>query len=146
MAERAHWSGLKGKTIESMGLVLSSSISNGTSSPSLQSFTLTSDTSSITVSQMSSVMHNARIDRLDRAKSVNSRTNRTPSLPLRLDSSKKSGLVECEEKEGNRSDGILIIEVVVDGDSSVHTSWSMTVTIAGHHSNTNTNLSSTQRP
>ena len=49
---------------------------------------------------MSSVMHNARIDRLDRAKSVNSRTNATPSLPPRSDLTKKSGLVECEGKEG----------------------------------------------
>ena len=95
---------------------------------------------------MSSVMHNARIDRLDRAKSVNSRTNATPSLPPRSDSTKKSGLVECEGKEGNRSDGIVVIKVDVDGDSSAHMSQSTTVTIAGHYSDTNTNLSSTQRP
>ena len=95
---------------------------------------------------MSSVMHNARIDRLDRAKSVNSRTNATPLLPLRSDLTKKSGLVECEGKEGNRSDGIVVIEVDVDGDSSARMSWLTTVTIAGHYSDTNTNLSSTQRP
>lgn len=51
---------------------ISSSTSNGTSSPGLQSFTLASDASSTAVSQTSSVTRNARIDR---AKSVNSRTN-----------------------------------------------------------------------
>ena len=69
----------------------------------------------------------------------------TPSPPPRSDSSKKSGSVECEGEEGNRSDGIVVIEVDVDGDSSARTSRSTTATIAGGHSDTNANRSSTQR-